>query len=161
MTGIGWINTAQNLTLPALAGSAFLLGLVAFIRVLPQLRRVQMENDAGLRGDLLARIAALETANERDREACEERVARVEERAEIRLAAVEARLEGEVQILRHERNNVRQAINMLFSRIKRLNYPELQEIVAEVEEMLSRGDEVIAVEKAALPSVRANARSKL
>jgi hypothetical protein len=154
VTAAGVLWAAKQLSLPALAMVGLLSAFVAVVRVWPQWRKVQADSDASLRGDLMDRIKALETANERDREACEERVNRVEERAEARLEAIETRLEAEVQILRHERNNVRQALNMLFARIKRLDYPELSEIVAEVEDMIVRGDQTIAVEKAAIPAVK-------
>ena len=58
MTAVTWVQTSQQLTLPGFVLVAILLSLTAFIRVLPQLRRVQMESDASLRADLLALVAA-------------------------------------------------------------------------------------------------------
>lgn len=58
--GIGWLALAQQASLPTLSFAALLLAIVAFIRVLPQLRQTQMEGDNSLRSDLLGRIEYLE-----------------------------------------------------------------------------------------------------
>lgn len=57
---IGWLTVAEQLSLPALSLSALLAAIVAFIRVLPQLRQTQLQGDNSLRGDLLKRIEQLE-----------------------------------------------------------------------------------------------------
>lgn len=61
MTAPDWIVTAQSLSLPGLAVAAVLAAIVAFIKALPQLKRVQMEGDNSLRHDLLARVDVLES----------------------------------------------------------------------------------------------------
>lgn len=57
MPSITWVQAAQALTLPGLVLVALIAALTAFIKVLPQLRRVQMESDGSLRTDLMKMIA--------------------------------------------------------------------------------------------------------
>jgi len=119
--------------------------IVVAIKAWPLLRKMQLEADGSLRTDLLARIAALETANEKDRAACEERI----ERSEARYEEALREMKEEIKWLRHERNNMRAGFNAMLSMLKRPG-ADVPTIIAAVEEMVTRGDEVIAVEKAAM-----------
>lgn len=127
------------------AVGALALALAAWLRARPAMRLADLQGEA----KLWERIVALETkAEEQDkrllaeRQQCDERIARVEERHDEAMAGVDAK----IRILRHERNNLRQSINALFARLKR-NPEEVAEAIEMAEAMLARGDETIAVEK--------------
>lgn len=90
-----WVQTAQALSLPGFALAAVIAALIAFIRVLPQLRRVQMENDASLRADLLkmkseqdVKIAELQARLD----ASNERIAHLEKQLSAKDAAHDAHI---------------------------------------------------------------------
>lgn len=66
-----------------------LVGVVvlALVKAWPALRRLQMEEDGSLRGDLLARITRLEDALSEERRTCAEQLAEIRRDYEARLAA--------------------------------------------------------------------------
>lgn len=122
--------------------------LATWLRTRPKMKEVELKGEDAL----WARIAKLEAAGEaqsaelkRERELCDERIGRIE----ARHADDVGKLEREVRVLRHDRNNVRQALNAMFVMLKRED-ADVPAIVADIEEMLERGDKVIAVEKGAM-----------
>ncbi len=123
--------------------------LATFLRTRPAMKTAQVQGEAAL----WTRIAALETAQERERNTYEERIDRIERRYEADIKE----LKGEIQVLRHDRNNVRQGLNALLAMIKRIDNPELSDIAAAIEDMVARGDVAIATEKAALLSTKGTA----
>lgn len=133
----------------AIAGVlGFGTALATWIRTRPKMKEVELKGEDAL----WSRIAKLEAANEaqsaevkRERELCDERIARIE----ARHAEDVGKLEKEVRVLRHDRNNVRQALNAMFMMLKREG-ADVPAIVADIEDMLARGDQVIAVEKGAM-----------
>ncbi len=131
--------------------------IMVAIKAWPVLRKMQLEADGSLRSDLLARISALEAKVELsdqrvldERMQCDERIERLEARYEVALDEVK----GEVQVLRHDRNNMRQGVNFLLVSIRRLDNPELSSIAEAAEQMIARGEELIAVEKGAMKGKR-------
>lgn len=127
-----WITTGGSLA--AVAGV-----IATYIKVQPQMKLAQTQAD----GPLWARIAALEQRLEDERDSCDERI---------------AGLEAQVQVMRHERNNEQQGRAALFAMLRQIDHPEIPKIVATVEDMIARGEQVIATEKAAIPGLKGRIR---
>jgi hypothetical protein len=133
------------LMVPGVAG-ALALALAAYLKTRPAMKEAQVHGEAAL----WAEIGALRAELKRERELCDERIGRMEERHAAEFGAVNA----EVQVLRHDRNNVRQALNAMFAMLKQEGF-DVAHVVAAIEDMLKNGDEVIAIEKAAMPALKA------
>lgn len=136
-----WWSQLLLVLVPAVASGIFGGAVATWLRTRPKLKEIELQGEAAL----WTRIAALEASQESERKTCDERI----ERIESRHAEDVGKLEREVRVLRHDRNNVRQALNAMFVMLKRedANVPA---IVADIEDMLERGDKVIALEKGAL-----------
>lgn len=121
------------------------IAIATWVRTRPAMKAAQVQGEAAL----WKRIEALEVENRKDREACEERIVRIETRHETD----QREMKAEIRVLRHDRNNVRQALNAMFVMLRREG-ADVPQIVAAVEDLLKKGDEVIAVEKAAITTGR-------
>ncbi len=135
MDWLQWLTTGSAFA--ALGGA-----LATWLKTRPAMAKVELEGEAAL----WTRIATLEGEIKRERDLCEERISRLDERN----AEALGEMKGALRVLRHERNNINAGFNALLTMIKRLDNPELSEIAATVEEMVAKGAEEIAVEKAAL-----------
>lgn len=133
----GWLTLAQQASLPALALAALLGAIVAFIRVLPQLRKDQLDSDASLRSDLLARVAALENEvvtlrtaldNRRDRHA------------------------AEIADLQHDLHNEMASLDALIL-LAELNPAKVMEQIPKIKEMRQRHRERVALKRGAREAV--------
>ena len=114
------------------------------------MRAVQVQGEAAL----WARISTLEDELRSERDRSEERITRLEARHAAALAELRAEFVADVSIARHDRNNTRQVLVYLLTRIKKIDHPDLQELAAEAEAMLSRGEETLALEKGAMKGRR-------
>lgn len=132
--------------------SAFSLALAAFIRTRPAMKTAMLKGEDAL----WHRIEIIEAKAEADRVACEQRVERMQERHTAEIEAIKNEhadsmllMEAEIRVLRHDRNNLRSGFNAMLAMLKRpdANVPQ---VIAAVEEMVSKGDEVLAIERAAL-----------
>lgn len=121
------------------------VALATYLKTRPAMKAAQVQGEAAL----WARIEKVEAAAATERNNCDERIARLEDRHSAAISDLRTELSGDVQILRHDRNNVMTALNYLLTRIKKIDHPELRDIAAEAEEMLARGAELIAIEKGA------------
>lgn len=131
------------------AGGAFTalgVAVATWLRSRPAMKLAEVQGEAAL----WTEIHKLQEDARRSSTDCEERLERMEKRHK----ADKAELEGEISLLRHERNNVRQALNAMFSMLKR-DGADVVQVIAAIEEMLERGDKVIATEKAALVTGKA------
>lgn len=120
--------------------------LATYLKTRPAMKAAQLQGEQAL----WARVNELETKLDARDDECERRIERMTERADAAMAEMKA----EVQVLRHDRNNVRAGFNALLAMIKRLDNAELSSIAGAVEEMVSRGDQAIAIEKAAIPMMK-------
>lgn len=125
----------------AVASGIFGGALATYLRTRPQMRAVELQGE----DKLWAEIATLRGELKAEREECDKRIERIEERAD---AAVKE-LKAQIQVLRHDRNNTRQALNAMFAMLKQEG-AEVSNVIATIETMLKDGDEVIALEKAAI-----------
>lgn len=109
-----------------------------------------------LRGEnaLWARITALEAHASATEKECEERIERNTKRYDAKIDDLVAKFEAQISIFRHERNNLRAGFNALISLIKRVDDPKLSSIAEVVEDMVARGDQPIAIEKAAFAGLK-------
>lgn len=114
------------------------LALATYLKTRPAMKIAEVQGEQAL----WARIAALEAQQETERKSCDERIERIEQRHTEDVG----KLEREMRVLRHDRNNVRQALNAMFVMLKREG-ADVATVVADIEDMLKRGDEVIAIEK--------------
>lgn len=142
--GIGGLCVAGAVTLAV----SWVRGLPDRTRASAEMKRVDLDE----RQQLWARITALEAAQEkhageleRERDDCERRI----ERIEVRSDAALAELRAEMRVVRHDRNNLQQAFNSLLMLIKRMDHPDLQGAAQMVEEMLTRGEQAVALERGA------------
>lgn len=124
------------------------VALATYLRTRPAMKAAEIQGEAAL----WARIEKLESGLETERKSCDERISRLEERHTSAIFDVRKELSGEVSILRHERNNIKMAMTFLITSVRKIDHPELQAIATETEEMLKRGDELIALEKGAQKS---------
>lgn len=144
---VWWLQVLLVLV-PAVASGIFGGAVATWLRTRPAMKEAELKGEAALWieiRDLKKEGLTLRHELARERDACDERIERIEKRHESDLEKMSA----EVRILRHDRNNVRQALNAMFAMLKR-DGADVVEVVAAIEEMLRRGDEVIAVEKGAL-----------
>lgn len=142
MTLMEWLQMAT-------AGGAFgAVGLAsaAYLKTRPAYKVAVIQGEAAL----WAEVHALRAEVKRERDECDKRIDRIE----TRHAAMEAKLEGEVSVLRHDRNNTEQAFTFVLASMRRLNSPEMGSIAEAAEEMLAKGKAVIALEKGALRGKR-------
>lgn len=153
----GAIETVRDVGVALTPWAAFLAFCIALVRIWPSLRKIKLEGDTSLRGDLLARIAAVEAEAKAERENarrvaedCDQRIDRIVERHDKAMDEMKA----EIRVMRHDRNNVKAGFNALLAMIKRLDNPDLSTIAETVEEMVSRGDQAVAIEKANLPGMK-------
>lgn len=130
------------------AVGALCMAFATYIKTRPAMKKIELEGEAAL----WARIERLEAEAKAERQSCDERIQRLEDRHTEALETLRRELAGEVQILRHDRNNIKSAMNYLLISIKKIDHPELQDIAAEAEAMLARGDELIAIERGAMKS---------
>lgn len=121
------------------------VAFATYLKTRPAMKAAAIQGEAAL----WLRIEKLETGAEAERKSCDDRLARLEERHAAAIAEVRRELSGEVQVLRHDRNNIKMAMNYLLTSIKKIDHPALRDIAAEAEAMLARGDELIALEKGA------------
>lgn len=128
--------------------AAIAVAVAAWLKTRPAMKEAELHGEAAL----WTEIAALRKEVTRERELCEERITRIEERHSAEQAVVYA----ELQVLRHDRNNVRQALNAMFAMLKR-DGADVVEVVAAIEEMLRNGDDAIAAERAAIPALKGKA----
>ena len=138
-----------QILIPTIISSVFAGALATWLRMRPRMKEVELQGEQAL----WTEIASLRSDLKRERELCDERITRIEERHATEMATVNA----EVQVLRHDRNNVRQALNAMFAMLKQEG-ADVVRVVAAIEDMLKQGDEVIAVEKAAIPMIKGGAR---
>jgi hypothetical protein len=134
----------------ATAGGAFgALGLAAaaFLKTRPAMKQAQIQGEAAL----WAEVHTLRAELKREREECDKRIDRIEERHLREIAD----LKGELSVQRHDRNNIKQAFNFVIISMRRMNNEELSGIAEAAEEMMHKGDEVVAKEKGALRGARA------
>lgn len=117
-----------------------------YIRTRPKMRTVELQGEAAL----WAEIRIMRGEAERSKEECDERI----ERLTARYDAAVVKAEAEARVARHERNNLKQAINFLFASIRRMNNTELSSIAEQAEEMITRGEQMIAIEKGQLPGAK-------
>lgn len=68
--------------------------VLALVKSWPALKKLQMEEDGALRGDLLARITRLEEAVSEERRSCTEQLAEMRRDYEARLAAQGRQIDG-------------------------------------------------------------------
>lgn len=132
--------------------------LVALVKTWPAMKKVELEGEAAL----WAEIRLMRNEAKQAKIACDEQIARLEkshderiERLTARYEAALGKAEAETQIARHERTNMRGALNAFFVMIKRIDNPELASIAEAVEDMITRGDQAIAIEKSLLPELKA------
>jgi hypothetical protein len=130
------------LLVPTVASGIFGGAVATWLRTRPAMAKVELEGAAAL----WAELRTLREELGRERELCDERIGRIEARNE----RDRGEMKGALRVLRHERNNISQGFNALLTMIKRLDNPQLSGIAATVEEMVAKGAEQIAVEKAAL-----------
>lgn len=140
-----------------LGGGGLALALATWLRTRPAMRLAHAQSamtmtEAAVQADkaLWERIAALEERAEQqetrlieERRQCDERIERIEERHTKDVDE----LKGEVRSLRHDRNNVRQALYSMFVMLKQPD-ADVPKVIEAIETMLTRGEEVIAVETA-------------
>lgn len=145
------MDWSQILTTSGVLG-ALGIAAAAYFKARPHMKLAELQSEAAL----WKRIAALEAKAEQqdlrlaqEREMCDERINRIEARHSEDVTE----LKNEIQTLRHDRNNVRQALNAMFVMLKQ-DECDVPQVVAAIEDMLTRGDEVIAVEKATMASLR-------
>lgn len=120
----------------ALLGAGGVGGVITtLIKTRPAMRTVELQGE----GALWARIASLEARLE----ASDERARLAAEDCEKRIDKIEA----EKAVLRHERNNLKAGFNAFLALTKRLDNPELSAIAETVEDMVTRGDQAIAIER--------------
>ncbi len=112
-------------------------------------RRVEVTAEGTMSAALMERVAKLEGAVESERRSCDERISRIEERHEASMTALEAQL----QINRHDRNNLKACFDAFLMLMKR-DPDKVAENIATVTEMRAKGEETLAVEKAAIPITR-------
>lgn len=121
--------------------SVFALLLLALVKAWPALRKLSIEGDQSMRGDLLKRINELEAR---------------ESVFDKKLESVTASYEAELKILRHRLNNVTAAFNALLLLIKN-NPDKAAEAVAQIEEMRRQQEATEAAEKAIIAGARIQA----
>lgn len=133
------------------------MAAITAIKGWPKLKELQLGADGSLRADLLARIAAVEAEAKSEREnarritqECDARIDRLVTRHDEAIDELKA----EIRVMRHDRNNVRAGFNALLAMIKRIDNPDLSGIAEAVEDMVARGDQPIAIEKAALSGLK-------
>lgn len=159
---IAWIDLFRAL---GTGGIFMALGgaIVAWLRtrapvLLAQTERERSAADSNFtfRSQDLSRIAVLENKVddqniriEREREECDKRIERLQERHSAELGE----LKVEFQMLRHDRNNMEACFLAMVTMLKRegANVPE---VVALVEEMMERGKKALALEKGAMAGGR-------
>ncbi len=134
----GWLNVAQQASLPTLALSLFALAVVTAIKAWPQLQQIWNEGSASLRQDLMKRVTELE--------------ARVKE-LEILLAREQAQHAGESQILRHQFANEAAALDA-FILLAEANPDRVVEQIPKIKEMREIGRQRIALEKGAMAGAK-------
>lgn len=134
--------------IPTIASGIFGGAVATWLRTRPRMKEVELQGEA----QLWTRIAALEaraelqdTRLQQEREQCDERIARIEQRHDAEMVE----LKGQVQVLRHDRNNLRQCFNAMIAMLKQEG-ADVAQVVASIEEMLAHGDKVIAVEKGSM-----------
>lgn len=130
-----WLTSGGALT-------ALGLALATYLKTRPAMKAEQVKAEAAL----WLEINSLRAEQKLERKDCEERITRIEARHDKEMAE----MKGEISILRHDRNNVRQGFNALLAMIKRHENSELSGIAETVEEMVARGDGPIAIEKATI-----------
>jgi hypothetical protein len=148
MDWIQWVTSGGAL-------GALGLALATYLRTRPAMRSEELKGEEALWRE----INNLRSEAKSDRQACEERVERMQERHNRAIDEMKAEhqeslglLEAEIRVLRHDRNNLRAGFNAMLAMLKRpdANVPE---VIAAVEEMVARGDEVIAIERTAIARV--------
>lgn len=117
--------------------------LATYIKTRPAMKTAEIQGEAALWARIAILDAKMEASDERARLTAEECEKRID------------KLEAEKAILRHERNNLRAGFNAFLALTKRLDIPELRQVAETVEDMVTRGDQAIAVEKAAVSALKA------
>lgn len=128
------------------AVSALGVALASYLKTRPAMKTAEVQGEAAL----WAQIAELRKEAKQEREQCDDRIARLEDRHAAAISELRAEITAEVMVIRHDRNNVKQALNYILIRIKAIENPDLQALAAEAEAMLARGEETIALEKGAM-----------
>lgn len=125
---------------------ALATALAAYFRQRPAMKEAQIHGEAAL----WERIRALEETNAKDREACDERITRSDQRHDAAISELRSEMEEKVSTIRHDRNGLRQVLNFILSGIRKIDHHELRDLATEAEEMLARHDELLALEKGAI-----------
>lgn len=137
------------LLVPAIA-SGLLGGAVAtWLRTRPLMKKVEIEGEAALWArieKLEAKLEAQGTQLDDERRASNERFDRQEERHASELREVK----GELTLMRHDRNNLKMAVTFMVTRIKAVENDEMRQIAVEAEEMMTRGEQILATERGAM-----------
>lgn len=133
----GWL---QWLTPAGILG-AVAIAVAAYFKQRPPMKLAELQGEA----QLWAEIGSLRDELKRERELCDERIDRIEKRHEQAVAE----LNGQILVFRHERNNLRACFNAMIAMLKQEG-ADISRVVATIEDMMARGDEVVAKEKAAL-----------
>lgn len=124
------------------------LSIATYLKTRPVMKEAELKGEDALWAEiraLRARAEAMTAEAKADRLACEERVERIETRY---LAEIEG-LHAEIRVLRHDRNNLHAGFTAMLAMLKRpdANVPQ---VIAAVEEMVAKGSELVAIERAAL-----------
>ncbi len=121
---------------PGAAGIWVLVGIavITAIKGWPKLKELQLASDGSLRGDLMGRIASLET-----------RISDLEKM----LANEQAKHAGEIQVLRHQLTNETSSLDALLTLLE-VNPEKVVQSVTLIKEQRSRNKAAISLEKGAM-----------
>ena len=112
-------------------------------------RKVEVTAEGAMSTALMERVAKLEGAVEAERRMCDERISRIEDRHDAAMVA----LEEQLQVSRHDRNNLKACFDALLM-LMRQHPNKVTEKIAAVTELRAKGEETLAIEKAAIPITR-------
>lgn len=134
------LEILQGITATGATG-AFAFTWAAYIKAKPLMMQRQNEADGSLRADLLgqmakldARIAAQDVLIQKERDDCNRHI---------------ARLEAQIQLFRHARNNADARFQALLMLLKR-NPDDVPGTIKLIEEMVAQQERTIAAEKGAM-----------
>lgn len=114
------------------------IAIATWIRVRPQMKKAEIEGEAALWVRIKELEARLDASSERH------------ERQEERHAGEMSGLKAELRLIRHDRNNLKMAVTFMVTRIKDVEDPEMRNIAAQAEEMMLRGEQILAAERGAM-----------
>lgn len=126
--------------------SALALAVAAYVKTRPAMKQAVVQGEAAL----WTEVHTLRAELKREREECDRRIDRIEERHSKEMAD----LKGEMSVQRHDRNNIKQALNFVIISMRRMDNEDLRQIAEAAEEMMRKGEETVALEKGALRGAR-------